>query len=278
MNPKREPTESVIYPGEVTPNQARAFGSADKYYPAYLDLGPGRPAAPLLFTADQLDTARERAALNPEDVPPQAHTPTAVDRAFREVLAFLLGTLVGLLVMFFSGSAEARGPAGLLSDRYDAEIQKAAKLYLPGWRWEWWKAQLYQESRLDPSAVSPVGARGLAQFMPGTWRDEAGRLGFAHLSPHAAEPSILAGAAYMARLRTQWRSERPESDRRELAQASYNAGLGNILRAQQRCNGARHWPDIQRCLPLVTGEANAHETRTYVERIARWYGVLVVSS
>lgn len=278
MNPKREPAESVIYPGEVTPNQARAFGSADKYYPAYLDLGPSRPAAPLLFTADQLDTARERAALNPEDVPPQAHAPTAVERAFREVLAFLLGTLVGLLVMFFAGSAEARGPAGLLSDRYDAEIQKAAKLYLPGWRWEWWKAQLYQESRLDPSAVSPVGARGLAQFMPGTWRDEAGRLGFAHLSPHAAEPSILAGAAYMARLRTQWRSERPESDRRELAQASYNAGLGNILRAQQRCNGARNWPAISECLPMVTGERNAHETRTYVERIARWYGVLVVSS
>jgi soluble lytic murein transglycosylase-like protein len=278
MNPKREPTASVIYPTEVTPNDARAFGSGERYYPAYMSSGPNRRAVPLLFTANQLEVAAERATRNPEDVPPQAHTLGERERAVREVVAFGLGILLAILVMAFSGAAEARAPKGLLSDRYDAEIQKAARLYLPGWRWEWWKAQLYQESRLDPSAVSPAGARGLAQFMPGTWRDEAGRLGFGHLSPHAAEPSILAGAAYMARLRAQWRSERPESDRRELAQASYNAGLGNILRAQQRCQGARHWPEIQRCLPQVTGERNAHETRTYVERIARWYGVLVVSS
>jgi cell wall-associated NlpC family hydrolase len=30
-------------------------------------------------------------------------------------------------------------------------------------------AQLYQESAFDPRAVSPAGAEGIAQFMPGTW-------------------------------------------------------------------------------------------------------------
>jgi cell wall-associated NlpC family hydrolase len=30
-------------------------------------------------------------------------------------------------------------------------------------------AQLYQESAFDPKAVSPAGAEGIAQFMPGTW-------------------------------------------------------------------------------------------------------------
>ena len=39
-------------------------------------------------------------------------------------------------------------------------------------------AQLYQESGFDANAVSPVGAQGIAQFMPATWaahgRDENG--------------------------------------------------------------------------------------------------------
>jgi hypothetical protein len=46
---------------------------------------------------------------------------------------------------------------------------------LPVWRL--WAAQLYAESRCDPGAVSPVGARGIAQIMPATGRDLARRLG-----------------------------------------------------------------------------------------------------
>lgn len=183
----------------------------------------------------------------------------------RLALALALPTLLAL-----SGPAAA-GPLG--SDRYDAQIKKAAELYLPGWDWRWWKAQLYQESRLDPAAVSPAGARGIAQFMPGTWAEAAPRLGFGQLSPHAADAAILAGAYYMAGQRRIWRAERPEADRRELAQASYNAGAGRIIQAQRVCNGARHWPGISPCLPQVTGH-NATETITYVQRIKRWYWML----
>ncbi len=179
--------------------------------------------------------------------------------------ALLLCALSAIL-----GSAHAN-PIG--TDRYDDAIRDASRLYLPGWDWRWLKAQYYQESRLDPSAVSPAGARGIAQFMPGTWREVAPGLGFGGMSPHAAGPSILAGARYMQRMRRVWVSDRAESDRRELAQASYNAGAGNIIRAQRACGGARAWPDISVCLPQVTG-ANAAETITYVERIRRWYWVM----
>lgn len=161
--------------------------------------------------------------------------------------------------------------AGALgTDRYDTDIQRAAQRWLPGWDWRWYRAQLYQESRLDPAAVSPAGARGIAQFMPGTWRDIAPLVNAGGLSPHLAGPAIEAGALYMARLRASWKSERPEEDRRELAQASYNAGLGNLLAAQKACKGARHWPQISACLPQIT-EHHAQETIDYVDRIRRWY-------
>lgn len=155
------------------------------------------------------------------------------------------------------------------TDKYDAEIQRAVKRWWADYPfWTAWKAQLYQESRLDPKAVSPVGARGLAQFMPGTWNDVARHLGFAG-SPHE-DMAIEAGAYYMAKMRYIWRRNRSSGARHPLAQASYNAGAGNIIKAQALCNNARYWPEISACLHLVTGERNAHETKTYVERIARW--------
>lgn len=133
-----------------------------------------------------------------------------------------------------------------------------------------WKAQLWQESLLEPGAVSPVGARGLAQFMPGTWNDVVRQMDLPQgASPHTAALAIDAGAYYMARLRRVWSSPRSEDARQQLAQACYNAGCGNILKAQARCGGAPLWAEISRCLPAVTGH-HARETITYVDRIARW--------
>lgn len=134
---------------------------------------------------------------------------------------------------------------------------------------------MYQESRLDPDAVSPVGARGLAQFMPGTWRMMAAelRLGL-DASPHS-EIAIEAGAYYMARLRRQWSSPRPQADRHKLAQASYNAGLGHLLTAQKRCAMAVLYDAIIRCLPGVTGR-HSEETITYVTRIWRWWRLMEI--
>lgn len=123
-------------------------------------------------------------------------------------------------------------------DRFDADIKRAAERYLPEYDWRLWKAQLYQESLLDPSAVSPVGARGLAQFMPATWAEVVGQLGYEGVSPHAAGPAIVAGAYYMARQVSVWKAPRPASDRYSLAAASYNAGAGNIITAQRVCR----WP------------------------------------
>jgi soluble lytic murein transglycosylase-like protein len=149
------------------------------------------------------------------------------------------------------------------------------KYWAGGPDWTWWKAQLFQESRLDPGAESGVGAAGLAQFMPATWADVSHQLGWGGVSPHVAKYAIEAGAYYMAQLRRVWIEDRSLMEKHRLAQASYNAGTGSILDAQRRCRG-RLWTDIAPCLSAVTGPDNAQQTRDYVDRIAYWQGLLSV--
>ncbi|WP_369027004.1 lytic transglycosylase domain-containing protein [Qipengyuania sp. RANM35] len=80
------------------------------------------------------------------------------------------------------------------------------------------EALVWQESRWRASAVSPVGARGLAQLMPGTARD---------LGVNADDPfaNLEGGARY---LREQL--DRFDGDL-EKALAAYNAGPGRVEKA-----------------------------------------------
>lgn len=167
--------------------------------------------------------------------------------------------------------------ASSFPDTYDNKIRTAARDYLPGVDWRLWKAQLYAESRLDPAAVSPVGARGVAQFMPGTWSDVVDALDLEGVSPHMAEPAIAAGAYYMGTLRQGWSAPRPEMDRHSLAMASYNAGFGHLIKAQKRCGGPPGYAEIIACLPDVTGR-HSRETITYVSRIWRHWQSMVLGA
>ncbi|MDA0115511.1 transglycosylase SLT domain-containing protein [Vibrio sp. 2art] len=132
------------------------------------------------------------------------------------------------------------------------------------------KAQLYQESLLDPQAVSYVGAAGLGQFMPATWAEVSAQLGFEEVSVHSPVHNIEAAAYYMAGRLNVWKSPRPMSDRLSLAWACYNAGCGWIIKAQKLCGNPAPYKDIIRCLPQVTGH-HSKETKTYVERIWRYW-------
>lgn len=162
--------------------------------------------------------------------------------------------------------------ASLFPDTFDDAFEDATEQWLPGTDWRRLKAQCYQESLLDPLAESHVGAQGLCQFMPGTWRDVSADLALT-ASPFVPDASIHAAAYYMRRLIRGWSSPRPAEDRRRLAEASYNAGFGNLLAAQRRCHGAALYAEIVACLPQVTGK-HADETTTYVERIQRWYRLM----
>jgi hypothetical protein len=80
------------------------------------------------------------------------------------------------------------------------------------------EALVWQESRWRPDAVSPVGARGLAQLMPGTARD----LG---VDPRDPAQNLEGGARYLRQ-----QIDRFDGDI-EKALAAYNAGPGRVIRA-----------------------------------------------
>jgi len=80
------------------------------------------------------------------------------------------------------------------------------------------EALVWQESRWRENAVSPVGARGLAQLMPGTARE----LGVDSSDPFA---NLEGGARYLRQ-----QLDRFDGDL-ERALAAYNAGPGRVIRA-----------------------------------------------
>ena len=99
-----------------------------------------------------------------------------------------------------------------------------------------------KESRFHPRAVSPKGAMGLMQLMPGTAR----RLGVR--KPFDAAENIRAGTQYMRELMDMF------GGKVELVLASYNAGEGAVLKYGKSVPPYR-------------------ETREYVKTIGKRYGL-----
>ena len=97
-----------------------------------------------------------------------------------------------------------------------------------------------QESQFNARAVSPKGARGLMQLMPGT----AARFGVRN--PHDPAQNVRGGTIYLRQLLSRF------GGRVDLALASYNAGEGAVLKYGQRVPPYR-------------------ETREYVRRISARY-------
>lgn len=161
-----------------------------------------------------------------------------------------------------------------MTTQYDHQFVKYTAKYLPGVDWRLLKAQGMAESNLDPDAESPVGAVGVMQMMGETWSDIQAELKWAGACRKDADRSIEAGAYYMSKLIKGWSSPRPDMDRYCLALASYNAGFGNLIKAQKKANGALDYKSIIRKLPDITGTHSA-ETIAYVKRIYNYYMQLV---
>ena len=163
------------------------------------------------------------------------------------------------------------------STKYDELIKGAAidfLFFIPGVSWLQWKAQLIAESNLDGNAISPVGAIGVAQIMPATWEDIRSYFNWERSAINVPYFNIYGGAWYMGHLWDEWSAKRKEKDRLDLARASYNAGLGNVLEAQEKSGGKNEAKKILDSLYLVTGN-HAKETLNYVRKCRKIYGELI---
>ncbi len=160
-------------------------------------------------------------------------------------------TLAAVLVVFmFFASAHAE-PIPAAAQRYRSEVIRAARceagLSAPV---AVFAAQVEQESGWNPQAVSPVGARGLGQFMPGTAQD----LGRTRPDLGPAAPTnpgwaIRALVVYdLANLR-RLRAATP-CDLWAMGLSAYNGGLGWVWKDQalarsQGLDPATWWGNVE---------------------------------
>lgn len=131
----------------------------------------------------------------------------------------------------------------------------------PGTDWTMVHALTRQESQFAQDAVSHAGARGLMQLMPGTAREQAGKMGLSY-NPSAlmSDPNynIRLGAGYFARMMDYYGGSTP------LAVGAYNAGAGNVnkwLRSNgDPRTGSVDWIDWFERIPF-------YETKNYIQRV-----------
>jgi soluble lytic murein transglycosylase len=119
-----------------------------------------------------------------------------------------------------------------------------------------------QESEFDRTRVSHAGARGVMQLMPGTAREQAGKLGMQYLAADltgAPQYNIQLGDAYFARMMSYYGGAYP------LAVGAYNAGPGRV-NEWLRKNGDPRKGEIDWVTWVEKIPAN-FETRYYIMRV-----------
>jgi membrane-bound lytic murein transglycosylase MltF len=129
-------------------------------------------------------------------------------------------------------------------------------------------AQGYQESLLDQTVISQVGAIGVMQLMPATGQYMAtGDI-------TKVEPNIHAGVKYMNVLRHRYFADQPMDARNQIlfSFAAYNAGPTKVLKLQKEAERRGLNPYVWfNNVEIIAGQRIGEETVTYISNIYKYY-------
>ena len=157
--------------------------------------------------------------------------------------------------------------------KFDPYFNKYTKRFFgPGFDWRIFKAQAVAESRLNADAHSHVGAVGIMQIMPATFKEIKKKIPIIKGTREQPRWNIAAGIYYDRLIWKVWKAERSFLDKLKFTFGAYNAGKRHIFKAQAvaKTKGLdpNTWDSIITVLPLVTG-AHSRETIDYVGKIIK---------
>ncbi len=197
---------------------------------------------------------QQTAVLNHSDERSQVASSLKVDAG---ILKQKLSTVA--LVKYFGQTFE-------LSDKkyskYDHLFKKYSEKYFDAdTDWRWFKVQAFVESGMRKSVSSRVGAIGVMQVMPATFKDikRVNRF-FKGKSIDEVEWNIAAGIFYNRMLFKSLSKKAAPKKRLQLMFASYNAGMSRILRSVDE-------DLLESNFLLTVPDTFPRETREYLKKI-----------
>lgn len=182
------------------------------------------------------------------------------------------GTLLGniLFKRYFGSTKWIENPGDPESAERIARYSTWMKELAAEYEFDWLRvaAQCFQESGLDPRAVSRSGAIGLMQLLPSTAKDMQCD------DPYDPEQNLRAGVRYLDWLRTNFFAdpELDEIERMDFILAAYNAGPGNVRKwrklAPERGLDPNRWRENVERLAL---ESVGVQPIRYVNNIEKYH-------
>jgi membrane-bound lytic murein transglycosylase MltF len=182
------------------------------------------------------------------------------------------GTAVGnqLLTRYLKNAKYVKNAASVEERKKFEALVQYFKKYGDQYNVDWvlMGAQGYQESQLNQSARSHVGAIGVMQIMPATGKDmKVGDI-------TETEANIHAGIKYMRWMIDNYYGKEPMTplDKALFAFASYNAGAGRISSMRKEAAKRGLDPNVWfQNVEYVAAEKIGPETVTYVSNIYKYY-------